>query len=477
MADFTGSAEKMKAEGLPPAAIKAFENSFKLLATGEMGMIPEADISPASEVPRLEELAGSVTARPELLGECVMLKLNGGLGTSMGLDQAKSLLKVKGEDTFLDLIAVQVMSMREKFGQKVRFMLMNSFATSDDSMNYLSKYTELVQDDIQFVQNKVPKLDRETLQPASYEPNPGCEWCPPGHGDLYAALEGSGTLDKLLADGIKYMFVSNSDNLGAVMDLTLLTHFAESDSPFMMECADRTVNDKKGGHLAVRNADSQLILREAAMCPDEDEDEFQDISKHKFFNTNNLWIRLDKLREYMDSHDGIIPLPMISNKKTVNPKDESSTPVFQLETAMGAAIECFTGASAIVVPRDRFAPVKKCSDLLLLRSDAYAVVDGKIVLAEGVDSAPQMGLDSKKYKLVQSLEKACPNGTPSLAETTKFTVKGFVEFDAGNKFVGEVKIVNGSGVTKALPPGTYDGCTVDISANAISVTGGTINFC
>ena len=93
------------------------------------------------------------------------------------------------------------------------------------------------------------------------------EWCPPGHGDLYAALEGSGTLDKLLADGIKYMFVSNSDNLGAVMDLTLLTHFAESDSPFMMECADRTVNDKKGGHLAVRNADSQLILREAAMCP------------------------------------------------------------------------------------------------------------------------------------------------------------------------------------------------------------------
>lgn len=119
------------------------------------------------------------------------------------------------------------------------------------------------------------------MQPASYEPNPGCEWCPPGHGDVYAALEGSGTLDKLLADGIKYMFVSNSDNLGAVMDLNLLTHFAESDSPFMMECADRTVNDKKGGHLAVRNADSQLILREAAMCPDEDEDEFQDISKHK----------------------------------------------------------------------------------------------------------------------------------------------------------------------------------------------------
>lgn len=56
--------------------------------------------------------------------------------------------------------------------------------------------------------------------------------------------------------------------------------------------------------------------------------------------------------------------------------------VFQLETAMGAAIECFKGAGAVAVPRYRFAPVKKCNDLLLLRSDAYVVNEHyNIVLA------------------------------------------------------------------------------------------------
>ena len=127
--------------------------------------------------------------------------------------------------------------------------------------------------------------------------------------------------------------------------------------------------------MAVRVADQHLVLRESAMCREQDEDAFSDITKHRFFNTNNHWIRLDKLKEIIDGHGGFIPLPMIMNKKTVDPKDDASTPVLQLETAMGAAIECFEGATAIVVPRTRFAPVKKCDDLLLLRSDAYIIQD------------------------------------------------------------------------------------------------------
>ncbi len=165
------------------------------------------------------------------------------------------------------------------------------------------------------------------------------------------------------------MFVSNSDNLGATLDLKILTHFATTDASFMMECCERTENNKKGGHLAIRNSNKHLILRESAMCADEDEAAFQDITKHKFFNTNNLWIRLDKLKEIVDKFGGFIPLPMIKNDKTVDPKDSSSQKVVQLETAMGAAIECFDGASAVIVPRTRFAPVKKCNDLLLLRSE------------------------------------------------------------------------------------------------------------
>eukprot|EP00644_Phytophthora_capsici_P019296 jgi/Phyca11/537797/estExt2_fgenesh1_pg.C_PHYCAscaffold_1580002 len=127
----------------------------------------------------------------------------------------------------------------------------------------------------------VPKVDASNMEPAEFPANPSKEWCPPGHGDLYASLAGSGKLDKLVADGVKYMFVSNSDNLGATLDLDLLTYFAQSGKPFLMECCERTENDKKGGHLAERTADGRLILRESAQCADEDEKDFQNITKHQ----------------------------------------------------------------------------------------------------------------------------------------------------------------------------------------------------
>ena len=216
-------------------------------------------------MPKLDD----VTAKPvdaALLGKTVVLKLNGGLGTSMGLDYAKSLLKVKGADTFLDLTAKQIMAMRAELNTKVRFVLMNSFATSADTMAFFKEnYPVLYADpDLEFVQNKVPKISRDDFAPALWPAKPSVEWCPPGHGDLYAALLGSGKLDSLLAQGCKYLFVSNSDNLGATLDTKLLSYFAASGAPFMMECCERTANDKKGGHLAVRAKDGQLVLREAA---------------------------------------------------------------------------------------------------------------------------------------------------------------------------------------------------------------------
>jgi phosphoglucomutase len=260
------------------------------------------------------------------------------------------------------------------------------------------------------------------------------------------------------------MFVSNSDNLGASLDLSILTYFAQKDASFLMECCERTANDKKGGHLAVRNSDKQLILRESAMCAEEDEAAFQDISKHRFFNTNNLWIRLDKLKEIIDKNGGFIPLPMIMNKKTVDPKDDGSQKVVQLETAMGAAIECFEGAAAIVVPRTRFAPVKKCSDLLLLRSDAYLMVNNKPVLnPECGGEAPVMNLDSKLYKLVGALEEATVGGIPSLVKCKSLTVKGLVRMSNKTKFVGDVKLTNASSESKLVPVGVVTG-DVDITS-------------
>lgn len=254
------------------------------------------------------------------------------------------------------------------------------------------------------------------------------------------------------------MFVSNSDNLGASLDLKILTYFAKSGAPFMMECCERTESDKKGGHLAMRNSDKQLVLRESAMCPDEDEAAFQDVTKHKFFNTNNLWIELDKLKEIVVKNGGFIPLPMIKNKKTVDPKDDSSQKVVQLETAMGAAIECFEGATAIVVPRTRFAPVKKCNDLLLLRSDAYKLENHKPVLNPACNGvAPVINLDSKLYKLVGKLEDATEGGIPSLVKCKRLTIKGPVRMSKKTKFVGDVTVVNTTDEAKYVPEGEVTG--------------------
>lgn len=457
----------MKAEGLSDAAIAAFQYSYKDLCSGATGMIAESSIVPPASLPNLEgDIAGKVKQDTSLLTQTVVVKLNGGLGTSMGLDKAKSLLDVKGGNSFLDLTAKQVMSMRKTFKSPIKFMLMNSFNTSQDTLNFLKAYPSLAEDpNVELMQNKVPKVNKADLTPAVWAVNKHLEWCPPGHGDLYTALLGSGKLDDLLSKGIKYMFVSNSDNLGATLDLDLLSYFAAQDTPFMMECCARTEADKKGGHLAMRASDKQLILRESAQCAKADDAAFQDISKHKFFNTNNLWVRLDKLKVLMTKMGGFVPLPTIFNGKTVDPQQSSSTPVVQLETAMGAAIECFPGASAVCVPRSRFAPVKKCSDLLLLRSDAYVVNSQNVlVLNPRCAETPIVNLDDSKYKMIQHLEAATRGGYPSLVGCRKVTVTGEVYLCSGNVFQGDVTITNGSNEPKVLSPGVYNNTTVDLTS-------------
>jgi UDP-N-acetylglucosamine pyrophosphorylase len=465
---------KMKAEKLSDAAISSFKNSYMALVRGESGMIPESTIQPVVGIPSLDgDVKSSISADPELLKHTVVLKLNGGLGTGMGLNQAKSLLQVKDGLTFLDLMAMQVISLRERLQQNVRFMLMNSFSTSQDTLEFLSKYPQFKDDDmLELMQNKVPKVNADTLEPAVCKSNPSNEWCPPGHGDLYAALYGSGRLQELLDAGIIYMFVSNSDNLGATLDLDLLTWFAQTQKPFLMEVCDRTAADKKGGHLASRKADNQLVLRESAMCRKEDEEFFQDINRHSYFNTNNLWIRLDILKQELEKNNGIIPLPMIRNSKTVDPKDSSSVKVYQLETAMGAGIEFFEGAGAIVVPRSRFAPVKKCNDLFLLRSDAYEIKDDHTLqLAPELNGVPPtVDLDAKVYKFVQDLERLTEDGVPSMKRSTSLTVLGAIEFSSATTISGNVSVKNSSNDLLKLAEGVLQDEELEMSGVNIDFT-------
>eukprot|EP00420_Gonyaulax_spinifera_P037289 CAMPEP_0197877216 /NCGR_PEP_ID=MMETSP1439-20131203/5977_1 /TAXON_ID=66791 /ORGANISM="Gonyaulax spinifera, Strain CCMP409" /LENGTH=266 /DNA_ID=CAMNT_0043496547 /DNA_START=19 /DNA_END=819 /DNA_ORIENTATION=+ len=248
------------------------------------------------------------------------------------------------------------------------------------------------------------------------------------------------------------------------MDLKILTHFVKSGAPFMMEVADRTDADKKGGHLARKKASGDLLLRESAQCPDEDEKAFQDTNKYTYFNTNNLWVDLKALKDQFERNGGSLPLPVMKNSKTVDPRDKASTKVLQLETAMGAAIECFPGAIALVIPRSRFAPVKTTNDLFALRSDAYMLTkDFRIVLQEDRNGVPpDIKLDGM-YKFTDAMETVIPNGPPSLRACKKLVVGADVVFAKGVVIKGAVTIKNTTGTKKVLPPGTYQDQELDIS--------------
>lgn len=439
---FTPFAEKMELAGVNPAAIRAFESSYRLETSNQSGLLSESSIDPVRDLPKYADIVSEAdpAGDKELLTKTVLLKLNGGLGTGMGLEKAKSLLPVRGEETFLDLIVRQVLAAREQLGSSLRFVLLNSFSTSVDTLAHLTRYPELGDPKaLELMQNKVPKIDAATLEPVSWPEDPALEWCPPGHGDIYPAILGSGLLHELIEAGFRYLFVSNSDNLGATLDPTILRWFATSDRPFLMEVTARTAVDRKGGHLAIRSEDGQLVLRELAQCPEEDLEAFQDIARHRYFNTNNLWLRLDHLAAALEANGGMLPLPVIRNQKTVDPRDKKSPEVIQLETAMGAAIECFEGAGALEVPRSRFAPVKTTADLLALRSDAYRITaDGRAELAPERDGVPPEIVLSPSYKLVDQLDAALADGVPSLLNCRRLEVRGPVKFSAADRFSGEV---------------------------------------
>ena len=448
----SAATDKMRAEGLPDDAIDTFAHYEQALREGDQGELPESAIEPLDDLPDVDELPDSTG---KALDEAVVLKLNGGLGTSMGMTKAKSLLEVKEGRaeapgsagrapmrlTFLDVIVRQVLDLRKHHGARLPLLLMNSFATRDDTLAALERYPDLQVDDLplDFMQGKVPKLLADSGEPAEWPADPALEWAPPGHGDVYSSLRTSGTLERLLEAGYRYLFLSNSDNLGAVLEPRILDWFASEELPFLSESTDRTEADRKGGHLARRREDGGLVLRETAQTPDEDVEAFEDISRHRYFNCNNIWVDLRALDRTLDERDGVLGLPMIVNRKTVDPGDSSSPAVIQLETAMGAAIGVFEGAAAIRVPRSRFAPVKTTNDLLVVRSDAYELADDFTVHLAS-DQAPLVDLDADNFKLLADFEERFPRGAPSLVDCKRLTVRGDVRFGADVVVRGNVTI-------------------------------------
>jgi UTP--glucose-1-phosphate uridylyltransferase len=432
----------MAAAGEPDVAVRNFRHYYERLRAGEQGKVREDEIEPVDDVTDVSTLARYRPAGEAALAKAVVVKLNGGLGTSMGMTKAKSLLTAKDGLSFLDVIVRQTLHLRRTFGVRLPLVLMNSFRTREDCRRVLAQYPDLATDvPGDFLQHKVPRILKADLTPVAWPEAPEHEWCPPGHGDIYAALETSGLLDTLLARGFEYVFVSNSDNLGAVLDVDILGFVASEAVPFLMEVIDRSEADRKGGHIA-RRRDGRLLLRESAQCPDDALDAFQDIRRHKYFNANNLWVRLRTLKDVMTRTRGVLGLPMITNEKPVDPADPASPTVIQLETAMGAALSVFEGARAVRVSRARFVPVKTTGDLVVLWSDVYELTDDYRVVPSPrrTDPAPLVDLDSKYYRRVQDLGVRFPHGAPSLVAARRLKVRGDVRFGRGVVVTGDVAI-------------------------------------
>ena len=444
---------KMKNEGLQPLVIDTFIYYYNQVLSGETGLIYDREIQAVDleDIKTFDHLEKYAAAGQRALQHCVRIVLNGGLGTTMGLTGPKSLIQAKNGKNFLEII------LKQADHSGVQLALMNSFNTHAATREALAQINP-PQAPLQFIQHKFPKIQQTDLQPATWPQHPELEWNPPGHGDVFTALHTSGMLARLLNDGIQYAFIHNLDNLGAQMESGLLGYFADHQFPFLMEVAEKTPADIKGGHLA-RHRNGRLILREAAQCPPDEINAFQDISRYRFFNTNNIWINLEALSTLFEKNH-TLHLPMILNPKTVDPRKENSPAVYQIETAMGAAISLFDGATAVRVPRSRFFPVKSCNDLLALRSDCYVLKDNyQLHLNPERRSADKpetvkIKLDPRFYGKIDLLEQRFTEGLPSLVECDSLSIEGDVYFESGVIIQGGVSIKNTQSAAAIIKKGT-----------------------
>ena len=442
-------AYKMSVEGTDTAVIELFSQYYRQITEGANGFLTEEDLCTVTDdhIVRYEGIADFEMLGRSFMHRAVRIVLNGGLGTTMGLAGPKSLVPVKNSRTFMDII------LSETHRENTVLCLMNSFNTHEETCLYLDSRIQ-GSPPLMFFQHRFPKILQADLMPAYWPEDPALEWNPSGHGDVYNSLYISGLLDKFLNQGIRYAFISNSDNLGAALDPALLGYFAIRRLPFMMEVAERTPSDAKGGHLAMKK-DGMLVLRESAQCRPEDRKYFQDIQRHRFFNTNNIWIDLTFLKRLIE-RDGFVNLPMIMNPKHLDPKNGESPKIYQVETAMGSAISLFEGAKAVRVPRNRFLPVKSTNDLLALRSDRFTLSrETGLTLSPGLESdCMKVDLDPRYYRHLDQFEERFASGAPKLSSCTRLAIRGNVYFEKDVTIRGDVTISAADSERRFIPAGT-----------------------
>jgi UTP--glucose-1-phosphate uridylyltransferase len=392
---------------------------------------------------KMSEFSDDPIKIKSLLDKLAVLKLNGGLGTTMGCTGPKSVIEVRNGLTFLDLIVKQIESLNQTYDSNVPLVLMNSFNTHDDTLKIVERYKDSKLEVITFNQSQYPRVVAEDMIPwPAKGKTDNAGWYPPGHGDVFPSLDNSGKLDELLAQGKEYVFIANSDNLGAIVDLKILNHLVENQNEYCMEVTPKTLADVKGGTLISYEGRVQLL--EIAQVPDEHVNEFKSIDKFKIFNTNNMWVNLKAIKRLVEAD--ALQMEIIPN-----PKEVDGVKVLQLETAAGAAIRFFDRAIGVNVPRSRFLPVKATSDLLLVQSDLYTVQDGAVVRnpARTNPENPSIDLSSEFKKVGDFLKRF--KSIPSILELESLKVSGNVWFGKDIVLKGKVVVEAAKGEKVEVP--------------------------
>jgi len=404
----------------------------------------EGTIIEHSSLPHVED-ADRIS---QLLKKLVVVKLNGGLGTSMGCVGPKSSINVRDDKTFLDLCVRQCEYLNETYNVDVPLVLMNSFSTHKETQKLLRKY-QLVRCKIkQFNQSRFPRIVKGTLRPLPSDNSDDSQWYPPGHGDFYQAFQDSELLDELLKDGKEWIFISNIDNLGATVDLGILNFVVQNAEAheFVMEVTNKTRADVKGGTLI--DYDGQTRLLEVAQVPKDKLEEFKSVSKFRIFNTNNLWIKISAIKRILSQ--SAMHMEVIENSKSL----DNGQRIIQLETAVGSAIKNFRGGIGINVSRSRFLPVKKTSDLLLVMSNLYQLTHGTLRIAQQRQfDIPLVKLGDQYFAKVKDFLSRFEN-IPNIMELDHLTVSGDVVFGKDVTLKGTVIIIANEGEHIDIPAGS-----------------------
>lgn len=305
-----------------------------------------------------------IDCNTDLSSKVAILKLNGGLGTSMKCNGPKSLMVAKDKYTFLDII------INNSILNNYLLILMNSFNTHEQTINYISKnYTHHLDNILMFNQSVHPRILKSNNLPLEMNHVNNCT--PPGHGDILLSLYRSNVLTKLKSMNIEYIFISNADNLCGTYDNKLFNDIYNSNVDFAIELTRKTENDKKGGILIhYNNVDTMF---EIAQCEPSTINKFMDINEFKYFNTNNIWIKVDSIIQFIESNENcnefLNHIDLIINYKNLS----NGEPCIQLEYALGGLVKFFTNTKYYIVNRDRFAPIKTNDNLFELNSDKFNI--------------------------------------------------------------------------------------------------------